>query len=598
MMRPQNTVTREAVRLDGLWRFDLDTVLGKEPWRDRLATTREAPVPASYNDLFPDASVRDHVGVVWYQREVPVPRGWKGGRVLVRIGAATHAGSVYVDDVLVVSHVGGYTPFEADITDHIVPGESFRLTIAVDNRITPTTIPPGSVDEDETGRPRQRYMHDFFNYGGLPRSVWLVSVPTEHVDDITVLTGFEGRAGHLDYRLSIASEDADVRARVRVLDQEGALVAESAGAEGRVVIPDVQLWQPGRGYLYDLVVELVRGDDLIDASVLPVGVRTVEVRGNRILINEQPFYFTGFGKHEDSPVRGKGHDDAYLVHDFALMRWMAANSFRTSHYPYAEEVLEYADRQGFVVIGETAAVGLNLSIAAGHLGQSEITTFGPRGAFGGATREAHAQHLREMIARDKNHPSVVMWSIANEPDAKDPAARDYFAPLVALTRELDPSRPVTYANMIRARPDTDVIADLFDVLSINRYYGWYQDTGDLAAAERHLEAELRAWEQAFDKPIIMSEFGADAIAGLHTVVDQPWSEDYQAALIAMYQRVFDRIDSVVGEHIWAFADFQAMSITQRVDGNKKGVFTRDRRPKAAVSAIRERWMSLQKESER
>lgn len=596
MLRPKETSTREALRLDGLWRFDLDSALGENPWTSRLDTTREVPVPASYNDLFPDAAVRNHVGVVWYQRDVRVPRGWRDGRVLLRVGAATHAGSVYVGDQHLADHVGGYTPFDVDVTDLVVAGEVFRLTVGVDNRLTATTIPPGNVDTDDAGRPRQRYMHDFFNYGGLPRSVWLVFVPSTRIDDITVVTDLDGGDAVIDYRIDVDGPHADVHARVRVLDEDGILVGEAAGREGSLRVRDAHLWQPGAAYLYEFVAELVREGEVVDSYPLPVGVRTVEVRGNRILINGAPFYFTGFGKHEDSPVRGKGHDDAYLVHDFALMQWMGANSFRTSHYPYAEEVLDYADRQGMVVIGESAAVGLNLAIAAGHLGDRDITTFGPRGAFGETTRDAHAQHLRELIARDRNHPSVVMWSIANEPDARDTGSREYFEPLVALARELDPTRPVAYANMILASPSTDAIADLFDVLSLNRYYGWYQDTGDLVAAERHLEAELRAWASAFDKPIIVSEFGADAVAGLHTVVDQPWSEEYQSALIAMYVRVFDRIDSVVGEHVWAFADFQAMSITQRVDGNKKGVFTRDRRPKAVVPVLRERWTSLQKGS--
>src|SRR5699024_3814580 len=121
--------------------------------------------------------------------------------------------------------------------------------------------------------------------------------------------------------------------------------------------------------------------------------------------NGKPFYFTGFGKHEDTPIRGKGHDDAYLVHDMEPFSWIGANSFRTSHYPYAEEVLEYADRHGIVVIDETAAVGLNFSVIGGFLGGPVVPTFGPD-SINDETREAHAQALRELIARDKNHPSV------------------------------------------------------------------------------------------------------------------------------------------------------------------------------------------------
>ena len=125
-------------------------------------------------------------------------------------------------------------------------------------------------------------------------------------------------------------------------------------------------------------VELWGDDDVpIDAYELPVGIRTVRVDGMRFLINGEPFYFTGFGKHEDSPVRGKGHDNAFMVHDFALMDWLGANSFRTSHYPYAEEVLEYADRHGIVVIDETPAVGINSGLAAGAFGAEPFTTFSP-----------------------------------------------------------------------------------------------------------------------------------------------------------------------------------------------------------------------------
>ena len=133
----------------------------------------------------------------------------------------------------------------------------------------------------------------------------------------------------------------------------------------------------------------------------------------------------------------------------------------------------------------------------------------------------HRQAIRELIARDKNHPCVVLWSIANEPESWTPESRAYFEPLVAETRRLDPTRPVAFANFMAATPDRDVISDLFDVLMLNRYYGWYAQTGDLAAAERSLEEELRAWVDKHDKPIIFTEYGADAVAGLHALPPGP-----------------------------------------------------------------------------
>jgi beta-glucuronidase len=271
--------------------------------------------------------------------------------------------------------------------------------------------------------------------------------------------------------------------------------------------------------------------------------------------------------------------------DQTLLKWIGANSFRTSHYPYAEEVLDYADRQGLLVIDEVPAVGLHLSL--GHLGDPGAVTFGP-GAIGGPAAAAHLAAISELISRDRNHPSVIAWSIANEPDTAEPAARDYFAPLVAAARELDPTRPVCFANVATAPPAADVVTDLFDLICVNRYYGWYADPGDLETAERELETELRAWARR-GQPILVTEFGADAIAGLHALPPTMWSEDYQAALIALSLRVFRRIPEVIGEHVWNFADFATAQAVHRPGGNHKGVFTRDRQPKAVAWLLRDLW---------
>jgi len=147
--------------------------------------------------------------------------------------------------------------------------------------------------------------------------------------------------------------------------------------------------------------------------------------------------------------------------------------------------------------------------------------------------------------------------------------------------------------VMTATPDVDVITDLFDVVLLNRYYGWYVDAGDLAAAERALDDEIRAWTEAHGKPIVFTEYGADTLPGLHSVTPTPWTEEYQVELLEMFHRVFDRHAAVVGEQIWNFADFATTAGILRADGNKKGVFTRDRRPKAATQMLRERWRRRQ-----
>ncbi len=591
MLRPQDTPTRERKPLGGLWAFRLDAAGDgrREQWFSAsLTDAREMAVPASYNDIIPGTESRDHVGDAWYETTALVPRGWTGQRIVLRFDSATHAAVVWVDGVEVMAHSGGYTPFEADVTELVQPGGRVRITAVVNNELSFETIPPGIIDDTPQGR-RQTYFHDFYNFAGLHRQVWLYATPTTYIDDITVVTGIDGADGLVDYAVSVAGEGAGA-VRVRLLDAGGTEVATGTGASGQLGVPNAHLWAPGDGYLYTAVVELLDGDAVVDSYEQTVGIRTVAVDGNRFLINGEPFYFTGFGKHEDTPVRGKGHDDAFLVHDFDLFDWIGANSFRTSHYPYAEEVYDYADRHGIVVIDETPAVGLNFGLMGGVFGGKTLPTFSAD-TLSGPAQQAHEQVIRELIARDKNHPSVVLWSIANEPESHTDEALDYFTPLFALARELDPSRPVGFVNVMLSPYGACKVSQLGDVLMLNRYYGWYVDTANLPAAEQHWRAELDGWANE-NKPIIITEYGADTISGFHSVNPDPWSEEYQIEYLDMNHRVFDDYPAVVGEHVWNFADFRTSTAIFRVDGNKKGVFTADRRPKAAAHKLRERWKGL------
>jgi len=585
MLRPQETSSRERVGLSGLWAFVLDAGdRGREEewWRGPLPDASEMPVPASFNDVPATRDAHDHVGDVWYQRQVRIPARWEGRRVVLRFDAAAHRAVVWWNDVEVGRHEGGYTPFECDLTEHVRSGEPGRLTVVVDSRLDLGSIPPGIVDTLPDGRRRQRYFHDFFNYAGLHRAVWLYTTPRAYVDDITVTTEVTGTDARVHYRADAVGGHVT---EVVLRDADGVERARAASAEGTLDVPGATLWRPGHGYLHRLEVRTTGAGGETDEYVLPVGIRGVAVDGDRFLINGEPFHFRGFGKHEDNPVRGKGHDDVLMVHDFALLDWIGANSFRTSHYPYAEDVLEYADRHGIVIIDETPAVGLNFEIAHTLVPGDPPHVWA---AIDGTTQAAHLRAIQELVARDKNHPSVVMWSIANEPDSARPEARTYFEPLVRAARAADPSRPVCFAQ-VQLPPAEDVMSDLFDVICLNRYYGWYVETGDLVTAERELEAELRDWVRLHGKPIIITEYGADAIAGVHSVAAGTWTEEYQVELLEAFHRVFDRIDAVVGEHVWNFADFATGYGVGRADGNKKGVFTRDRRPKAAAYALRRRW---------
>ena len=581
---------RTFKNLDGL--CDFAAAQGTQGYDERwfaqkLPHAITMPVPASYNDVACDKALKNHVGDVWYQRSCFIPPYFAGKRIILRCNAVTHRGTVFVNDQQVACHQGGYTPFEADITKLVTPGETVQITICCNNELTWQTLPPGLIAKNEAGETRQYYFHDFFNYAGIHRSVQLVALPLEAIEDVTVVT-------EVAADLKSATAQVKVQAQgdigLELLDAEGKCVATGSGAECQLQVDNPKLWQPGAAYLYTLKVSLRdAAGALVDEYSLKVGLRSVEVKGEQFLINHQPFYFKGFGRHEDAYARGKGYDPVVMVQDYRLMAWMGANSFRTSHYPYAEEELEYADEHGIVVIDETAAVGLNLGLGISAAAKEQLPAqlFSPEGV-NDKTQQAHREAIAELIARDKNHPCVVLWSIANEPDGCAPGVREYFAPLAQYARELDPSRPITCVNVMFASADKDLISDLFDVLCINRYYGWYVFGGDLDAAERAMRAEMKYWEK-LGKPWMLTEYGADTVAGLHKATGNMFSEEYQVDYYKTINKVLDECEFVVGEHAWNFADFATIQGTLRVDGNKKGLFTRERRPKLAAHYFRHRW---------
>jgi beta-glucuronidase len=315
------------------------------------------------------------------------------------------------------------------------------------------------------------------------------------------------------------------------------------------------------------------------------------VRDSKFLINGELFYFKGFGKHEDFAIHGRGFDAVVNVKDIGLLKWIGANSFRTSHYPYSEELMRLADREGLVVIDEVPAVGMQLTI-----GSTLSGTPPPKEPTWKAlhTGEAHAQAIRELIARDKNHACVVMWSIANEPASEDEGAYEYFQPLAALARAQDPQhRPVTIVPNPMANADNNKTTDLVDVLAINRYFGWYVASGRLEVAQALLRADLEAWGRvAPGKPLMLTEYGADTVAGLHDTPPTMFTEEYQVAFLRANNEVVDTFPNFIGEMVWNFADFATSQGIVRVQGNKKGVFTRDRKPKMAAHALRERWLAI------
>ncbi|XP_060704267.1 beta-glucuronidase [Hemiscyllium ocellatum] len=604
-LTPRESPSRELKELNGLWSFRADQSANRnqgfeEGWYKRplreTGPVIDMPVPASYNDISQDHKLRDFIGWVWYEKEVWMPKHWTspnaGMRIVLHVGSANYYSVVWVNGAEVAFHEGGHLPFEADITKVIQnsPSHQYRITIAVNNTLTPYTLPPGTIQYmTDTKRYPPGYFvqltqFDFFNYAGIHRPVLLYTTPNVYIDDLTVVTDFQDDVGIVNYKISV-QESAHYSLSLKLYDQNGQVVASITDGPpvGQLKLRKPALWWPylmheQPAYLYNLEVCMKSKNGSIsyeDIYTLPVGIRKVQVTKTQFLINGKPFYFHGVNKHEDSDIRGKGLDWSVIIKDFNLLRWLGANSFRTSHYPYAEEIMDLCDKYGIVVIDECPGVGIKDPLS-----------------FGNKSLAHHLTVMEELVRRDKNRPSVVMWSVANEPASGLPEANHYFKTLISSTKAMDPTRPVTFVT--DTSYDSDKAVQYTDVICVNSYFSWYHDSGHLEVIQLQLNDQFENWYNKFQKPIIQSEYGADTIAGLHSDPPVMFSEEYQKAVMQEYFMVFDerRKDYLIGELIWNFADFLTAQSTKRVDGNKKGIFTRQRQPKSSALILRDRYWKL------
>ena len=602
MLYPRESETRQIKNLDGLWSFRADNSQNRnagfeQKWYAQdLAKTGPVilmAVPSSYNDITQDDSLRTFIGWVWYDRIVYVPKSWltEELRVVLRFQSAHYNTIVWVNGQHAMSHSGGHLPFETQVNKLLEFGQANRITVAVNNTLNATTLPPGKIEY--LSGPRyppgyfiQTYEFDFYNYAGIHRPVLFYTTSQVFISDISVIPylSSDNTNGTLNFKALIISPEkyrSSLMMTYELYDRDGKVVARVKGPglqSGVLTVSDVNPWWPiglndAPGYLYQLKVT-VSGSDVLDVYSLLVGFRTVKVTKTQFLINGKPFYFKGFNMHEDSEIRGKGLDLPLILKNFNIFKWLGGNAFRTSHYPYAEEIMDMADQLGIVVIDECPGVGIR------------SPNFGP---------ESLAHHLvvmEELVRRDKNRPSVVMWSVANEPSSDRPQAEDYFRSVINHTRSLDPTRPVTFVN--NKSPNTDRAVQFVDVVCHNHYYGWYEDSGHLELISLQLEYDVRQWFNKFQKPYIQSEYGAGTVAGLHMYPPVMFTEDYQVGTIEQYFPVFDKLrkEFLVGELIWNFADFMTQQDVKRVKGNKKGILTRQRQPKHAAYALRNRYLNL------
>lgn len=594
MLYPKTTLTRRRISMDGMWKFHLDerSVGENEGWIDGIPGEEMIPVPASFQDFYTEKDIREYTGDFWYETDFFVPGEWEGREILLRFGAATHRASVYVNGILITEHEGGFLPFSAKVTTVVRYDSYNKVVVKVNNELNCTNLPCGETITLPNGKKMSKPYFDFFNYAGLQRSVYLLALPGESIVDFDLDYAIHGKNAEVSYQIRTNGEHA---VQLALFDAKGHCVAQKDGKEGVLYVENARLWQVRNAYLYRLRIRIMDGEELIDEYEQEIGIRTVKVEGTDILINGEPVYLKGFGKHEDSDIVGRGFSIGIMKRDFELMKWIGANSFRTSHYPYSEEIYQMADREGFLVIDEVPAVGMFQSL----MNFMEASTGKQTAFFKKETTpvllKAHLRAIEEMIARDKNHPSVVAWSLLNEPETTNEAAVPYFKEVFDLANKLDmQKRPRTFALIMNSLPDTCKCYQFSDIIALNRYYGWYMKGGyEISVAEELFRKEMNAWkEKKLNKPFIFTEYGADTLVSEHKLPSVMWSQEYQDEYLKMTHEVFDSYDFIKGEQIWNFADFQTTEGIMRVNGNKKGVFTRQRQPKDIAYKLKERWENL------
>ena len=454
-------------------------------------------------------------GTIWYKKSFDFKLK-PNRRVFVWFGAANYHAIAYLNGQKLGEHLGGFTPFNFEITRLLKEKDNF-LVVKVDNKRQRDGVPTLNTD--------------WFNYGGLTRQVYLAEAPQTFIRDyfIQLKPGSEQEiAGWVQLDGAKPSQPVKIE-----IPEAGINISVQTGEQGFASFnrkASLQLWSPDNPKLYQVVLQ-TESDRVTDA----IGFRSIATRGHDILLNGKPLFLRGISIHEEAPVRGGrafSREDARILLGWA--KELGCNFVRLAHYPHNENMIRMADEMGLLVWSE-------IPVYWTILWENEQT-------YANAARQ-----LTENITRDKNRASIILWSVANETPPGEPRLK-FLKGLAKTAKAMDPTR-LTTAAMERHSPDAttqiidDPLGEFLDVLGCNEYIGWYDG---LPA-----KADTMTWKMKYAKPLIISEFGGDARYGLHGDELTRWSEEYQADLYEHTLRMLDRIPFLRGVTPWILMDFRS-----------------------------------------
>lgn len=630
-----------------------------------LAATKQQPRPGGARQLYVQFESVNYLAIVWVQK------------LSKQSGDNEHQKQEEEEAKLVGSHAGGHLPFIVDLTDALWSTANnkqvddfapFRLTVAVSNNLTSETIPSGSLLDlsQQVGRKFYQFKpdFDFFHFAGITGSVNLLQLPQIHIREVRQHAGRLSpspisQSARIEIFPNIneatrsggrGDNDRSCKLRYRFelwLKHELLIFSKELTKEQRCHEPAVfevpfnesLWWELANGRVNYFAPKLRARIHLSAASTtksadeardqqhrtissedlyeFPIGYRAnnnpVDHHHHHQRQQQRRQQLQGFGMHQEQLFSGRTMSQPAILKDIYLLKRWGANLIRTSHYPYSREFLDACQENGIAVIVECSAVGLR--------------------SFGGLKLRLHKQLVREMMQRDQNNAAIIGWSVANEPQSQLDEARAYFESLLNYCREDLRAFTVGSARFLTAAiaqsHEVDKVGDFLDVIMINRYYGWYDYTGVAEAIERPLVASLRGWARKHpDKRLLISEFGADTLSGLHSLQDELFSEEFQTSLVREYERIFDKLfkadsrnpdscpctdnttavvdgdcgeqlplKNFIGSMVWNFADFTTDVSLLRPGGNRKGIFSQDRRPKMAAHELKKIYLArLEKSS--
>ncbi len=524
-----NASSRTTISLDGAWNTIVDpyeTGLGGRYYENAKPKAKsdlveydferspKLRVPGDWNTQ--RDSLLFYEGPLWYQREFSYHQR-SGVRTFLYFGAANYFARVWLNGKKLGEHVGGFTPFDFEATDQLVDGEN-SVVVEVDNTRHADGVPSLKTD--------------WWNYGGLTGSVRLVEVPQAFIQDYSVQLA----KGHTDViegwvQLDRGNRSGEMLIEIPEIHLKQSAQMDASGRGSFRFPAHVELWSPENPKLYKVVISGV-GDSVTDE----IGFRTVETRGAQILLNGKPVFLRGISMHEEAPFRSgrafSGEDDRTLL---TWAKELECNFVRFAHYPYNEEMVRLADKMGLLV-------------------WEKIPVYWDIQWQNSTTLENAKSQLHEIISRDRNRAAIALWSMSNETPIS-PERTQFLKALAAYARQLDSTRLITSAlnHTDRSGTDTRVLNDsageFLDVLGINEYMGWYESKVE--------DTDHTQWKFAYEKPVIVSEFGAGAQYNLHGGADTRFTEEYQANLFSHQLAMWGRVPQVAGMSPWVLMDFRS-----------------------------------------